>query len=809
MDAGTAHRANAILEQLLAQPASRRAALVETLCAGDAPLRALVQRLLAHADGEREEPTWDASGALHAALDALFQRAPEDAGVSRAGPFRLLQRLGSGGSAEVFLGERDVDGVVQRVAVKFLRSDAASPAMQARFRQEQRILASLSHPGIASILDLGVSEDGRAYFVMEYVDGEPIDAWCDRRALDLRERLDLFVQVADAVAHAHRALVVHRDIKPGNVLVDADGRPRLLDFGIAKVLDAGSDLALTEPGGAPATLGYASPEQLRGDPVGITSDVYQLGMLLYVLLAGVRPSAPRGLGRADALALASAPALAPSQRLRRLRADADAAVADIARHRRSSVRSLLRTLSGDLDRVVARALAPDPEQRYPSAVHLADDVRNVLAGRPVQARPGSAAYRFGKLLRRHRLASALVFALSAGVLAFAVVVAMVALDLEQARRSAVLQGQLSERVLDLVVAELRSLEPQLSGFDGSIVRQALDRVATAPAAQFGEDPQAEVHLRLTLGKGYENLWAVDDAATQYAAAADALSRLPAADRARLEPRVLLAQGRIARIEGRGNDAVAAFRRAIALAADDRGALATVAAARANLGAVLDGRGQRAEAQALYRGAAVDFTRLYGPRHPSTLALGMNVAISLLQDGAQARPADRREARLLLAQLVASASEALGPAATLTLTLQLLHGRALCLDGDTAECERTLATHLPEATRALGAESLQVLRAVSEHGLALVRLGRPEQGLATLQRASQDFVRRWDSQRNHGSRHDFGLNLALGRMLAGRPDAAVEGLLRHGVDPALVRRVPELAPLAGDARLAQFAAPAGD
>src|SRR5690606_10918709 len=152
----------------------------------------------------------------------------------------------------------------------------------------------------------------------------------------------------------------------------------LLDFGIAKLLDAASELALTEPGGAPATLGYASPEQLRGDPVGITSDVYQLGMLLYVLLAGVRPSAPRGLGRADALALASAPPPAPSQRLKGLHVDAEAAVVVMARQRRQSVRGLLRCLSGDLDRVVARALAPAPAQRYPTAMNLAEDVRNVL-----------------------------------------------------------------------------------------------------------------------------------------------------------------------------------------------------------------------------------------------------------------------------------------------------------------------------------------------------------------------------------------------------------------------------------------------
>src|SRR5690606_29199870 len=210
-----------------------------------------------------------------------------------------------------------------------------------------------------------------------------------------------------------------------------------------------------------------------------------------------------------------------------------------------------------------------------------------------------------------------------------------------------------------------------------------------------------------------------------------------------------------------------------------------------------------------REAAVDFARIYGPRHPSTLALGMNIALSLLQDGAQAPAEERREARQLLEQLAASASDALGAEAPLTLTLRLLHGRALCLDGDAAAGTRELAATLPAAAAALGEASLQVLRARSEQGLALVRLGQVSTGLEILERASRDFVQRWDSRRRHNSRHDFGLNLALGHLLAGDTDAALEGLLRHGVDPALVRGVPELAALADDPRFVQAAAPAPD
>jgi eukaryotic-like serine/threonine-protein kinase len=784
VDPATALRANEVLERLLELAPQRRPAAIDDLCDGDPGLAALVRRLLAHAEAEQASPVHVPGAALHRGLGALFE-APSRLGAGRIGPYRLLRRLGIGGSAEVMLGEREVDGVVQQVAIKFLRADVASQAGLARFRQEQQILARLSHPAIGRIHDIGLTDGGAPYFVMEYIDGEPIDAWCDRRRLGIDARLRLFVQVADAVAHAHRALVIHRDIKPGNVLVDADGHPRLLDFGIAKVLDDTDTPALTEPGGAPATLGYASPEQLRGGPLGITSDVYQLGMLLYVLVAGSRPVLPRGASRSEAAQLADAQPLLPSQRLRRMHADGVAAA--IAEQRRLDVRHLLRALSGDLDAIVARAIAADPEARYPSAVHLADDVRNLLDGRPVSARRRSVRYALGKSIRRHPVAFALAALLAASITGFAVVVASIALDLERARRSAVLQGQLADRVLDHVIATLRELEPGLSGFDGSIVRHALDRASSAPAAQFGEDPRTQAHLRMTLGRGYEALWAIDEANEQYLAAAAQVPALAGDERRRLQAAVDNGLGRVARVQGDAEAAMAAFRRVIAATDGDREAVALNASARANLATLLGAAGDRAGSLALQREAADDFERVYGGRHPNTLALQLNIALTLLDEEGLSAPADIAAALAVLEPLHARAREALGAEAPLVLTMHLLLGRARCHAGDTVGGERALASALPAARRVLGEQSLQVLKARSELGLARVRLGQHAQGLEDAAGASAEFIARWDGHGRHSSRHGFGLNLAHARWLLGDGAGAREALRAHAVDRELVAR----------------------
>ncbi len=294
----------------------------------------------------------------------------------RVGPWRLMGEIGRGGMGSVFLGRRDDGAFEQTVAVKLVRAELASDLLRRRFLAERRILAGLVHPHIAHLIDGGATPDGVPYLVLEHVAGEPIDRYCERQALSVEARLRLFLVVCGAVDFAHRKLVLHRDIKPGNVLVDETGTPKLLDFGIAKLLEAspaeeaGEDW--TALGGIrPLTPEWASPEQLRGDPLTTASDVYSLGVLLHVLLSGRRPDPLRGKIE-------------------------DCGVDRVDR----------RALRGDLRQIVARALAPEIDRRYGTVGELAADLERYLTGRPVSAHPPSLGYRLGKLIRRHRAAFA-------------------------------------------------------------------------------------------------------------------------------------------------------------------------------------------------------------------------------------------------------------------------------------------------------------------------------------------------------------------------------------------------------------------
>ena len=302
---------------------------------------------------------------------------------TRLGAYELGEAVGRGGMGIVYRAVRADDEYRQVVAVKVIRRGMDTAVGQRRFREERQILAGLDHPGIARLLDGGTTEAGLPYFVMEYVEGEPIDAYCDRRRLDVAERLRLFLRVCAAVHHAHRSLVVHRDLKPGNILVTADGVPKLLDFGIARLVRPAR-----EPGDVDPTVtvlrmltpDYASPEQVRGEPVTTATDVYSLGVLLYELLSGQRPYAggprPRGDGRHLRRRTPSAPARRSPATRKPTTAEAPAL--------------LRRTLAGDLDTIVLKALRKAPTERYASVEAFADDVTRHLEGRPVRARPHTA-----------------------------------------------------------------------------------------------------------------------------------------------------------------------------------------------------------------------------------------------------------------------------------------------------------------------------------------------------------------------------------------------------------------------------------
>jgi tetratricopeptide (TPR) repeat protein len=364
------------------------------------------------------------------AVDRVAALRPRAAVPERIGPWRLEAEIGSGGMGAVWRGRRDDGAFDQVVAVKLVRPDLAREIGHRRLEVERRILASLEHPAIARLIDGGTTASGLAYLVLEHVDGEPIDAWCDRRRLPLRGRLELFSAVCAAVDFAHRKLVLHRDIKSSNVMVDGAGRPKLLDFGIAKLLDPlAGDREQTMTGGArPMTPAWASPEQLRGEPLTLAADVYSLGLLLCALTAGARPALAEA-GSAEQLARGIEARGAP--KLEELARGGAAPGVDP------------RRLGGDLARVAAHALEPDPALRYRSAAELAADVEAFLAGRPIAAHPPSLVYRARKFARRHAAAVAIA---GASVVAL---LASTAVSVTQARRARVEKARAEARLSDL------------------------------------------------------------------------------------------------------------------------------------------------------------------------------------------------------------------------------------------------------------------------------------------------------------------------------------------------------------------------
>ncbi len=381
MTAPTPPRLREVFDAVIDSPPASRAARLQELTAGDAELREAVARLLAAHDA--------AGGFLDAGPPTLAMPDVDVAVVGRRiGAYEVVRELGRGGMGTVYLGVRVDDQYRKAVAIKVLRAALDRDVLHVRFARERQILASLDHPDIARLIDAGTTKDGQPYLVMDLVDGVPIDEYCTRHDLSIDARLVLFRRVCEAVHHAHRHLIVHRDLKPRNILVTADGSPRLLDFGIAKLLspDDGEAPGVTETSLRVMTPEYASPEQARGERVTTASDIYSLGVILFQLLTGQRPYR------------------LPSTRLDEI----VRTICDTPAARPSAVAAptVTRRLRGDLDAIVLAALRKEPERRYGSVAQLSEDVRLHLAGHPIVARPDTWRYRLSKFVRRHRLAAA-------------------------------------------------------------------------------------------------------------------------------------------------------------------------------------------------------------------------------------------------------------------------------------------------------------------------------------------------------------------------------------------------------------------
>ncbi|MEO8275077.1 MAG: serine/threonine-protein kinase [Thermoanaerobaculia bacterium] len=495
---------------------------------------------------------------------------PAEPPPAHAGAYRVLDLLGRGGMADVFAGERDDGTFAQRVAVKILRRGLDTDDLVARFVRERQILARLEHPAIARLLDGGALADGRPYLVMERVDGLPLHQFAVQHALSVEQRLAILLSICDAVSYAHRNLVVHRDLKPSNVLVTPDGEVKLLDFGIAKLLEPGGGGLATERGVQIMTPSYAAPEQLSGAPTTTATDVWGLGALAYALLVGEAPREPRS-------SVASAPfaPTTPTFPTRPSRKVRERSAAD------SQSLRLAERLEGDLDAIVTRALADLPERRYPTAEAFADDIRRHLDGRPVAARPDTVRYRLSRFLHRHRLAVA-----AAALAAAALTVALVAV-LWQARVAERERARTQRRFDDvrgLSEALLHDVHDQVAALPGSLsVRKAILEHATHYLETLSKDVAADRALAMELARSWArvgdlqggphvaNLGDLDGADRSYARADRVIAEATAAPGAvdaevlQLRAGLALSRARVATAQGRAADAEAHYRLALPLA----------------------------------------------------------------------------------------------------------------------------------------------------------------------------------------------------------------------------------------------------
>jgi len=489
-------------------PVRQRTAFLRNACAEEPVLRREVESLL-RAAGEAGD--FMEAGALREVTWPHPSSAPPGPpDRTHIGPYQVVRELGRGGMGAVYLARRCDGAFEQEVAIKLVRPGMADELVLRRFLAERQILAGLAHPYIARLYDGGTTDDGLPYFVMEHIEGEDLLTSSDRRKLSTADRVRLFEKVCAAVHYAHQRLVVHRDLKPSNILVTADGTPKLLDFGVARLLQPDSPERgdLTVVGARAMTPEYASPEQVRGEPVTTASDVYSLGVVLYELLSGRRPYviASRRAEDVERVVCDTMPPRPSTAVSRGEPATGDtgakATAEAISATRDGTPARLRRSLSGDLDTIVLAALRKEPERRYSSVEKLADDLGRHLAGRPVSARPDTFAYRAGKLLRRHLLAAIATTLVVAGI---AVLVAFYTVRLARERDRARREAEKAQRVSAFLTTlfELTDLD-RTKGVKLS-VRDLVDRGAGNLERDLAGEPEVAATMMALIGDVYSQL----------------------------------------------------------------------------------------------------------------------------------------------------------------------------------------------------------------------------------------------------------------------------------------------------------------
>ena len=551
-----------IFDAALERPAQDRVAYLQAVCARDEELRREVENLLESHDTATDflsAPAAQLGQALFARGDSFRAEDADDYPKGyRVGPYQFERRIGRGGMGSVWLASRIDHEFKMQVAIKMVRRGTDSQEILRRFRIERQLLAGLDHPNIARLIDGGSTPDGLPFLVMEYVQGTRIDQYCESRKLPISDRLQLFRAVCSAVQYAHQNLVVHRDIKTGNILVTAEGVPKLLDFGIAKLLPGDSsavDLSQTRPGLRPMTLDYASPEQVRGEPITTATDIYSLGVLLYKLLTGKMPYG--GDVRSQTALWHAITEKEPLKPSAVVLMDEKTAVPEatqkfeaLSETRDSARKRLRKKLAGDLDCIILKALRKEAPHRYVSAEQFSEDIKHYLDGRPVIARIYTPGYRLVKFLARNGEGVAAAFVIGAALISIAAVSQHNANLAERAQADA--QRSLQETRHQLVAAYARAGQAQQS-FD----------VATAAYAANSGDLQARRDLGLAASSLGGQLLAQGDRAAAkecYTAALnhlDAVAQIDSADLA-VQRDVLGAANELGALQLQSGDLLAAL-----------------------------------------------------------------------------------------------------------------------------------------------------------------------------------------------------------------------------------------------------------
>ena len=735
-----------------------RADFVRKACGSDETLLSRVLMVLQD-EGSAEWHDIDGEEAIGIAVEPIEGQ--------RLGPYRIVRKLGSGGMGDVYLAERADDEYTQAVAIKLVRAGAFTPQVQGRLRTERQILARLQHPNIARLLDGGRAPDGTPYLVMEYIDGEPIDAYCDRRRLTLPERIALIRTVCSAVHYAHQNLIVHRDLKPNNILITAAGEVKLLDFGIAKLLDtrhSAHTLAMTHMDYRVMTPAHASPEQVRGDVITTSSDIYVLGVLLFELLCGRKPFHLVGsrLTDMERIICEQEPPL-PSAMVDRTAAESPDMLASIVATRSTTHSRLRRELRGDLDNIVMMAMRKDPARRYHSVEQLSADLQRHLDAEPVIATSDRWTYRTRKFVARHAVAVTLSAAAVITLMIFAAIMFIQAKHLARERDVVAAERSRAEQVSSFLVELFELSDPSRSRGNQVTARELLDIGARRVNVGLADQPETRATLLGTIGRVYSSLGLypdsvklleealesriaihgaeheevaaalvalgtvlceqgrLDECDERLQAAATMQRKLQGADSIEIAP-TLLAQAQLAQRRGSLDVAEGYFTEGLALYRRHGQERTTAAASAMNdMAGLYTYRGEFAKAETLYR-AALDIDRqTLGQDHPQVAMHVHDIAVALQMQG------KLPEAEPLYAESTQMLKRILGPAHPNTLDAMANYGRYLRRSGDLERAEEVLADVLVNDRIARGATHAFVGHDLVS--LANVRLDRGKASVA--------------------------------------------------------------------------------